>query len=99
MNFEQLCRNCGFFPFTYETKKSISTYLGLSVRQVERYIKGAKIHPSAKRLLIIRSHGLIDLPNWKGFYIRYDALINPNGEQWLLSDLRSRSLTLSIKSK
>ncbi len=96
MIFSSLCRKCGFFPLTPTVKISLAEYLGLSVRQIERYIKGADIHPSVTRLLEIRAKGVIDAPEWKGFFIRRGALVNPNGEQWHLSELKTKSLFLQL---
>lgn len=95
--FESLCRESGLFPFTPEVKIHLSKYLGLSIRQVERYISGASIHPCVVRLLEVRKNGIADLDHWNGFKIdqRRDELINPNGEIWHLSELRCKTLFLA----
>lgn len=97
MSFEELCRKSGFYPFTPETKIKLSSYLGLSVRQIERYINGLTVHPCCIKLLEIRSSGLIDLPDWCGFHIRHNSLVNPNGEQWDINELKSKSLFIQTR--
>lgn len=94
MTFEQLCRNARYYPFTPTNKARLSAYLGLSVRQVERYISGASLHPCVIRLLEVSARGIADLEQWQGFRIEQNRLVNKNGEYWLLNDLSSRSLWL-----
>jgi hypothetical protein len=92
--FESLCRNANFYPFTPRVKAELSQYLGLSVRQVERLIVGQpKIHPCIIRLLEVRAKGLADMPEWQGFKIQSDMLVNPSGNYFYASDLRTWSLT------
>lgn len=100
MEFERLCRACGLFPFTPNTKKILAAYLNLSVRQVERYISGEnKVHPSAVKLLETRAKGIIDLPDWEGFMVRHNELVTPYGESWPINDLKSRSLFIQLLSR
>ena len=96
-SFDLLCRNAGFIVSGQQNKHEIAEFLGVSVRQVERYINGANIHASAKKLLELKSVGIIDNKKWCGFAIRDDKLITPNGDYFSKNDLESFGLTHQIK--
>jgi len=95
MSFEQLCRACDLFPFTTDIKNTLSAYLGVSVRQINRFINGGTLSPPYIRLLEIRAQGLADLPQWEGFTVKGDTLINPSGEYINVADL----LTLNFSKQ
>jgi transcriptional regulator with XRE-family HTH domain len=92
--FIHLCRLCGFSPMNPKNKRTVADLLGLSVRQIERYMNGAPLHPSAEKLLLAYQCGIIAGDSWAGFSISGDYLLNGNGEYWHVDDLRSRSLAV-----
>jgi hypothetical protein len=93
MEFETLCRNCDLFPFNADSKKTLADYLGISPRQLNRFIGGAPVSAPYVRLLEIRSQGIADNDNWAGFSIKGDTLINPDGEYICVNDLKAINFT------
>jgi len=93
MSFENLCRNCDLFPFNANSKKTLSDYLGISSRQLNRFISGATISAPYVRLLEIRAQGIADNINWQGFSIKGSTLINPDGEYISVADLKAINFT------
>jgi hypothetical protein len=93
MNFEHHCRACDLFPYTPETKKILSEYLGVSPRQLNRFICGAKVSTPYLRLLEVRAHGIAANLEWQGFSICGDILVNPNGEYISVNDLKTINFT------
>ena len=93
MNFEQRCRACDLYPFSTQTKTLLTAYLGVSVRQLNRFIAGGNVSAPYLRLLEVRAQGIAADVDWQGFSIKGDILTNPNGEYISVNDLKTINFT------